>query len=49
MLRDPDGFVGVDGAFRFGPTGIAERALEVQELIPAGTKTVSDAPASFKQ
>ncbi|TZG28677.1 penicillin-binding protein activator [Sphingomonas montanisoli] len=49
MLRDPDGFVGVDGAFRFGPTGIAERALEVQELSPAGVKTVSEAPASFKQ
>jgi branched-chain amino acid transport system substrate-binding protein len=48
-LRDEDGFVGVDGAFRFGPTGVAQRALEVDEASPAGVKTVSPAPASFKE
>ena len=47
-LRDEDGFVGVDGAFRFGPGGVAQRALEVGEVSPAGVKTVSPAPASFK-
>lgn len=47
-LRDEDGFVGVDGAFRFGPSGVAQRALEVDEASPAGVKTVSPAPASFK-
>ncbi len=48
-LRDEDGFVGVDGAFRFGANGIAQRALEVDEVSPAGSKTVSAAPASFKE
>ena len=48
-LRDEDGFVGVDGAFRFGPGGVAQRALEVDEAGPAGVKTVSPAPANFKE
>jgi ABC-type branched-subunit amino acid transport system substrate-binding protein len=48
-LRDKDGFVGVDGAFRFGMNGVAERALEVGEASPAGVKTVSPAPSSFKE
>ena len=39
-----DGFAGIDGAFRFAPSGVAERALEVDEL---GTGTVSPAPNSF--
>jgi hypothetical protein len=39
-----DGFAGIDGAFRFTATGVAERALEVDQL---GTGTVSPAPASF--
>src|SRR3546814_5733463 len=30
-LRDSGGFAGVDGAFRFGGSGVALRALEVQE------------------
>jgi len=48
-LRDEDGFVGVDGAFRFGANGVAQRALEVDEANPAGVRTVSPAPASFKE
>lgn len=47
-LRDGDGFVGVDGAFRFGANGVAQRALEVGEANPSGVKTISPAPASFK-
>ncbi|MGZ8999237.1 MAG: penicillin-binding protein activator, partial [Allosphingosinicella sp.] len=46
-LRDPTGFAGVDGAFRFDREGIAERALEVREITPAGTTIVSPAPRSF--
>ncbi len=49
QLRDEDGFVGVDGAFRFGAGGVAQRALEVDEASPAGVKNVSPAPASFKE
>lgn len=48
-LRDKDGFVGVDGAFRFGMNGVAERALEIGEASPAGVKTISPAPVSFAE
>jgi ABC-type branched-subunit amino acid transport system substrate-binding protein len=46
-LRDSDGFVGLDGAFRFGSSGVAERALEVQEVRTSGFAIVSAAPRSF--
>ena len=39
-----DGFAGIDGAFRFTPSGVAERALEVDQI---GGGTVSPAPSSF--
>jgi branched-chain amino acid transport system substrate-binding protein len=46
-LRDAGGFSGIDGAFRFNRTGVAERALEVSE-VGAGAFTVVDAaPRSF--
>ncbi|WP_404336838.1 penicillin-binding protein activator [Sphingomonas sp. MMS12-HWE2-04] len=46
-LTDRDGFSGLDGAFRFGRDGVAERALEVQEVKGGTTVTVSPAPANF--
>ena len=46
-LRDADGFAGLDGAFRFDRGGVAERALEVQELRDGQTVVVSPAPARF--
>jgi branched-chain amino acid transport system substrate-binding protein len=46
-LRDPGGFAGVDGAFRFGRDGVAERALEVREVTAAGANVVSPAPRGF--
>lgn len=46
-LREPDGFAGIDGAFRFGRDGIAERALEVQEIRAGTTTTISPAPTGF--
>jgi ABC-type branched-subunit amino acid transport system substrate-binding protein len=46
-LHDDGGFVGVDGAFRFAGSGVAERALEVDELSPTGEKVVSPAPNGF--
>ena len=46
-LRDADGFAGIDGAFRFGRDGVAERALEVQEVRGGTTVTVSPAPTRF--
>lgn len=46
-LRDRGGFSGIDGAFRFGRDGIAERALEVQEVRGGTGVLVSPAPAGF--
>lgn len=46
-LSDRDGFAGLDGAFRFGRDGIADRALEVQEIRGGQTVTVSPAPQGF--
>ncbi len=46
-LRDPDGFVGIDGIFRFGPNGVAERGMEVQRIGNGRTAVVSEAPTSF--
>ncbi|MDY7098793.1 MAG: penicillin-binding protein activator [Pseudomonadota bacterium] len=40
-------FLGVDGAFRFGRNGIAERALEVREVSGGSVRPVDPAPTSF--
>lgn len=47
-LRDKGGFAGLDGAFRFGRDGVAERALEVQEVRAGGSGVVSPAPRTFE-
>ena len=47
LLDDPGGFAGIDGAFRFGRDGVAERMLEVQQINPTGFTVVSPAPRSF--
>ena len=46
-LIDKDGFGGVDGNFRFGKDGIAERLLEVREVTPAGSSVISPAATAF--
>jgi branched-chain amino acid transport system substrate-binding protein len=46
-LTDKDGFAGVDGNFRFGRDGIAERLLEVREVTQNGATTVSPAATAF--
>ena len=46
-LRDAGGFAGLDGAFRFGRDGLADRGLEVQEVRGGQIVTVSPAPAGF--
>lgn len=40
-------FLGVDGAFRFRPNGVIERALEVREVRAGGVTVVSPAPTGF--
>ncbi len=47
QLTDPDGFAGIDGAFRFGKDGIAERMLEVQQIGTGGFSVVSPAARAF--
>lgn len=46
-LYQRDGFLGLDGAFRFGRDGIAERAFEVREVGNRTTTVVSPAPSQF--
>lgn len=48
-LTSSDGFAGLDGAFRFGRDGVAERALEVQEIKGGQVVVVSPAPRGFTQ
>lgn len=47
MLIDKDGFAGIDGAFRFSRDGVAERALEVQQIDAGSFSIVDPAPKSF--
>ena len=46
-LRSDEGFMGVDGAFRFGRDGVADRMLEVLQVGAGGNSIVSPAPRSF--
>jgi ABC-type branched-subunit amino acid transport system substrate-binding protein len=48
-LLNPEGFTGVDGAFRFTRTGVAERQLEVLQVNAGGFATVSPAPRTFER
>jgi ABC-type branched-subunit amino acid transport system substrate-binding protein len=47
QLTDPQGFIGVDGAFRFMPNGLTERMLEVQEIQAGKFVTIDAAPGAF--
>jgi hypothetical protein len=46
-LLNPGGFAGVDGPFRFGRNGVAERSLQVLEVTATGVTIVSPAPRGF--
>ena len=48
-LRDSGGFAGIDGAFRFGRNGVAERALEVAEIGSGAFTVVAAAPKTFAE
>ena len=47
QLMDSQGFIGVDGAFRFNSNGQSDRVLEVQEIQAGKFVTVSPAPSQF--
>lgn len=46
-LYDSGGFLGVDGAFRFNRSGVAERALEVRQVNGSQVIAIDPAPRSF--
>jgi ABC-type branched-subunit amino acid transport system substrate-binding protein len=48
-LTDPNGFIGVDGIFRFSADGAAERGLAILEVTANGFSVVDPAPKSFPQ
>jgi branched-chain amino acid transport system substrate-binding protein len=47
QLYDSDGFLGVDGPFRFGRNGVAERALAVREVRGGEVVEIDPAPTGF--
>lgn len=49
QLTDEGGFSGIDGAFRFGRDGIADRMLEVQQINATGFAVIAPAPRSFSK
>jgi branched-chain amino acid transport system substrate-binding protein len=49
QLTDPQGFIGVDGAFRFMSSGLTDRMLEVQEIQAGKFVTVNPAPTQFSK
>lgn len=49
QLVDEGGFSGIDGAFRFGRDGIADRMLEVQQINVTGFAVIAPAPRSFSK
>lgn len=46
-LSSSDGFLGLDGAFRFDKSGAVDRAYEVREVSGGTVKVVSPAPTKF--
>jgi len=47
-IANLNGFVGIDGIFRFRPDGLIERGLAVNEVTQTGFTVVSPAPLSFE-
>ncbi len=47
-ITDPDGFVGSDGIFRFGPDGVAERGMAILEVERSGFRVRRRAPTTFE-
>jgi ABC-type branched-subunit amino acid transport system substrate-binding protein len=48
LLR-PNGFVGIDGGFRFLPSGLSERTLAVLAVGPGGPVVVDPPPPGFEK
>ena len=48
-FTDRNGFIGVNGIFRFNQTGESDRSLSVAEVIPGHFKIIDDAKKQFKK
>lgn len=48
-LKNPNGFSGVDGVFRFNRNGVAERGLAVLEIQNGTSRVIDPAPKSFQR
>ncbi|WP_242390304.1 penicillin-binding protein activator [Polymorphum gilvum] len=48
VLTNRDGFLGIDGVFRFLPNGESERGLAVYEVTGSGAQMVNPAPRDFR-
>jgi len=46
-LTNPNGFAGIDGLFRFGQDGLADRSLAILEIQNGSAKVVEDARPRF--
>jgi len=46
-LTNPNGFIGIDGAFRFLPNGLSQRGLAVYQLVKGQAVMVDPAPRTF--
>jgi branched-chain amino acid transport system substrate-binding protein len=47
-ILNPSGFTGVNGLFRFAPSGLVQRGLAVLEVQPQGDVAISPAPQTFQ-
>ncbi len=47
VLTNENGFRGIDGLFRFTPSGFIERGLAIYEVTENGPRIISPAPRSF--
>jgi hypothetical protein len=47
-ILNPSGFKGIDGLFRFAPSGLVQRGLAVLEVAPQGDVVISPAPPTFQ-
>jgi hypothetical protein len=48
-ITQPSGFAGMDGIFRFLPTGEIQRGLAVLQMTKAGLEVLDPAPQSFEE
>jgi ABC-type branched-subunit amino acid transport system substrate-binding protein len=48
ILTNRDGFIGIDGLFRFQSNGLNQRGLAVYQISGQGTQVISPAPRDFR-